>query len=71
MKKINAQQLKQLIEATIFVSDGPVSIEKLKNTVLADFTVADKAIKSALDELMLDYRPRGIQLVEVASGFRF
>ena len=71
MKEINAQQLKQLIEATIFVSDGPVSIEKLKNTVLADFTVADKAIKSALDELMLDYRPRGIQLVEVASGFRF
>ena len=71
MKKINSEQLKQLIEATIFVSDQPVSVDKLKNTVLADFTVSDKAIQSALNALQLDYRPRGIQLVEVASGYRF
>ena len=71
MKKINSEQLKQLIEATIFVSDQPVSVDKLKNTVLADFTVSDKAIQSALSALQLDYRLRGIQLVEVASGYRF
>ena len=71
MNKINSEQLKQLIEATIFVSDQPVSVDKLKNTVLADFTVSDKAIQSALSALQLDYRPRGIQLVEVASGYRF
>jgi len=71
MKKINTEQLKQLIEATIFVSEQPVSVDKLKNTVLADFTVSDKAIQSALSALQLDYRPRGIQLVEVASGYRF
>ena len=71
MKKINSEQLKQLIEATIFVSEQPVSVDKLKNTVLADFTVSDKAIQSALSALQLDYRPRGIQLVEVASGYRF
>ena len=71
MKKINSEQLKQLIEATIFVSDQPVSVDKLKNTVLADFTVSDKAIQSALSALQLDYRPRGIQLVEVASDYRF
>ena len=71
MKKINSEQLKQLIEATIFVSDQPVSVEKLKNTILADFTVSDKAIQSALSALELDYRPRGIQLKEVASGYRF
>lgn len=71
MKKINSEQLKQLIEATIFVSEQPVSVDKLKNTVLADFTVSDKAIQSALSALQLDYRPRGIELVEVASGYRF
>lgn len=71
MNKINSEQLKQLIEATIFVSDQPVCVDKLKNTVLADFTVSDKAIQSALSALQLDYRPRGIQLVEVASGYRF
>ncbi|MDC8831732.1 SMC-Scp complex subunit ScpB [Alteromonas gilva] len=71
MKKIKTEQLTQLIEAAIFVSEQPLSVDKLKNTVLADFTVSDKAIQSALKALALDYRPRGIQLVEVASGYRF
>lgn len=71
MSKINHEQLKQLVEAAIFISEGPVSIEKLKNTVLVDFTVANNTLKSVLDEIQLDYRPRGIHLVEVASGYRF
>ncbi|GGW75435.1 SMC-Scp complex subunit ScpB [Alteromonas halophila] len=71
MKKINFEQLKQLVEATIFVSDGPVSRQRLRETVLAEFKVADKTLSKALNELTLDYRPRGIQLVEVASGYRF
>lgn len=71
MKKINKQQLKQLIEAAIFVSDAPLSIERMKLSVLAEFSVSDAAIKRAIDDLVLDYQPRGIQLIEVASGFRF
>ncbi len=71
MKKINAQQLKQLVEAALFVADCPLTIEKLKLTVLADFRVSDKAIREVLQELVLDYQPRGVQLVEVASGYRF
>lgn len=71
MKKINFQQLKQLVEATLFVADGPVSRQRLRETVLADFQVAEKTLSRVLNELELDYRPRGIQLVEVASGYRF
>ncbi len=71
MQKINKDQLKQLIEAGVFVADGPLSIEMMKATFLSDFSVSIKQIKKVLAELELDYAPRGIHLVEVASGYRF
>ena len=71
MKKIKTAQLKQLVEAAIFVADAPVSIQQLRDTVLSDFTVAEKTLKAVINELTLDYQPRGIQLVKVASGYRF
>ncbi|MEW9798341.1 SMC-Scp complex subunit ScpB [Alteromonas sp. CYL-A6] len=71
MKKINPVQLKQLVEAALFVADAPLSRQQLKETVLAEFTVSDTALNKVLKELILDYQPRGIQLVEVASGYRF
>ena len=71
MKKINPEQLKQLVEATLFVADKPVSKAHLKATVLADFIVSDKALDDILAALVLDYQPRGVQLVKVATGYRF
>ncbi|MBU3022518.1 SMC-Scp complex subunit ScpB [Aestuariibacter sp. A3R04] len=71
MKKINKEQLKQLVEAALFVADSPVSKVTLKETVLSDFQVSERALNDVLKTLMLDYQPRGIQLVEVASGYRF
>lgn len=71
MQKINDTQLKQLIEAGVFVADRPISIDVMRATFLSDFTVSNTQIKKALAELELDYAPRGIQLVNVASGYRF
>lgn len=71
MQKINEKQLKQLIEAGIFVADQALSIEVMKSTFLSDFTVSTALIKKVLAELELDYAPRGIHLVKVASGYRF
>ncbi len=71
MAKLSSEQLKQLVEAAIFVSDEPLSKDKLQQTVLSDLNVSNKRLDEALKELTLDYQPRGIQLVEVASGFRF
>ncbi|WP_137167489.1 SMC-Scp complex subunit ScpB [Salinimonas lutimaris] len=71
MKKISREQLKQLVEATIFVADKPVSKSRLRESVLAGFAVTDKQLEEVLEELQLDYQPRGIQLTEVASGYRF
>jgi len=71
MQKINDIQLKQLIEAGVFVADRPLSIDVMRATFLSDFTVSNAQIKRVLAELELDYAPRGIQLVKVASGYRF
>lgn len=71
MAKISTQQLKQLVEAAIFVADKPVSTETLQETVLTGLDVSKKKLTAIIAELCLDYQPRGIQLVEVASGWRF
>lgn len=71
MAKITDLQLKQLVEAAIFVSDRPITTEHLQATVLEGLQVSAKRLKSAIEELVLDYNPKGIQLVKVASGYRF
>lgn len=69
--KIKAEQLKQLVEAAIFIADQPLSKEQLQQTVLADFAVSNKQLQLVLDEITLEYNARGIQLVQLASGYRF
>jgi segregation and condensation protein B len=71
MAKISRAQLKQLVEAAIFVADQPLSQEQIQVTVLDGLTVSKTMLKDTLTELKLDYQARGIQLVEVASGYRF
>lgn len=71
MAKISDAQLKQLVEAAIFVADSPLNKETLQLTVLAGLQVSQKRLNSILEELRLDYLPRGIQLIKVASGYRF
>jgi segregation and condensation protein B len=71
MARIADEQLKQLVEAAIFVADEPLSKEKLQATVLSELNVSNKKLDACLAELALDYAPRGIQLVEVATGYRF
>lgn len=70
-QRINDKQLAELIEAAIFVANKPISIEHLKNTVLAEFLLTTKRIKQSISQLQLDYQDRGVQLVEVGSGYRF
>ena len=69
--KINALQLKQLIEASLFALGKPQTITQLKDTVLASYDVSRIKVKQVIEELELDYKERGIQLVNVAGGYRF
>ncbi|MBM7070555.1 SMC-Scp complex subunit ScpB [Shewanella sp. 202IG2-18] len=69
--KINALQLKQLIEASLFIAGKPQSISQLKESVLADYDVSRQTVLKTIEELEIDYQERGIQLVNVAGGYRF
>jgi segregation and condensation protein B len=70
-------KLKQILEAVLLVSSEPVSIERMLDIFSGDL-VDDHgerpdraALKSALESLQQDYADRGVQLVAVASGYRF
>lgn len=64
------QQLKQAIEALLFVAEQPLSESQLLE-LLAPEEIGRKQLKSILAELKVDYQERGIQLLQVASGYRF
>jgi segregation and condensation protein B len=69
--QIDDIQLKQLLEAALFVSESPLTTEQLRQTVLSEFKVSKHAIDTALEQLQMEYRDRGVNLVQVAGGFRF
>ncbi|MBU6468666.1 MAG: SMC-Scp complex subunit ScpB [Betaproteobacteria bacterium] len=64
-----AQEAKKLIEASILVAEEPVNMAFLKKLFVGQFE--QKQIQQWLEELQEDWRGRGIELVEVASGWRF
>lgn len=70
-KRLSDEQLVELVEAAIFVSEKPLSKRRLQETVLQDFNISAKRLTQAIDSLVEHYSTRGVQLVEVASGYRF
>ena len=63
-------ELKIIVEALLLAAGEPLALERL----LAAFPEAERpereAVRAALTELAADYAGRGVELVEVASGFR-
>lgn len=71
MSKIDDRQLVKLIEAAVFVADKPLSKDKLKSTVLSQYRISAQQFNRAISTLVDDYQNRGVQFIEVASGYRF
>ncbi|EKE84304.1 SMC-Scp complex subunit ScpB [Idiomarina xiamenensis] len=69
--KLNDQQLLQVIEAALFVAEQPMTAVQLQEQLLAAYSVSNARIKKALAELQQHYQNRGVELVQVASGYRF
>jgi segregation and condensation protein B len=63
-------RLKTIIEALIFISQKPLTLEKIKN-VLEEFPLED--IDKAIEELLKSYNSneRGIQIIKSAGGYIF
>lgn len=65
----DSKDIENAIEAALFSSERPLSIRELQ--ILFSQKVDKDAIQSALATLRSHYTDRGVELVEVAGGFRF
>jgi segregation and condensation protein B len=67
---LKKQKLKSVVEALLMISTKPLSPEKIHQLV-DEPGVNLAGVKQALVALQEDYQARGVELKEIASGFRF
>lgn len=72
------ENITQIIEAVLFTAGEPVSVERLQQLLaeseapaVGEAAPSIKELRLLLDNLRQYYQERGIELVEVASGYRF
>jgi len=67
---MNEQYVKNVVEAALLAAGRPLTVDELV-TVFDERDGANaEEVKTALDALRADYETRGLELIEVASGFR-
>jgi segregation and condensation protein B len=67
---MNEHDLKHLIEATLLAAGRPVSTEQLLELFDERERPSVEELRTALEMLATEYQSRGIELIEVASGWR-
>jgi segregation and condensation protein B len=66
---IDAGHVKTVLETALLVSQEPLPLSELKK--LFDEEPSSDALRRALEELKKDWQGRGVELSQVASGWRF
>jgi segregation and condensation protein B len=67
---MNHQYVKNVVEAALLAAGRPLTLEELMSVFdERDGSIADE-VKGAIATLTEDYATRGLELLEVASGFR-
>jgi segregation and condensation protein B len=66
---LNPSEVKVILEAALLASQEPVPIAQLRK--LFDDEVGADTVRRLLDEMRSDWAERGVQLVNLASGWRF
>lgn len=67
---MESQQLKNILEAALLAAGEPRNVDQLRALFGDDNLPEKQDIRSALKSLQQEYENRGIELREVASGFR-
>ena len=67
---MNEHDLKHLIEATLLAAGRPVTTDQLLELFDERERPTSEQLRAALDLLVAEYESRGIELIEVASGWR-
>lgn len=66
---MNTADAKRILEAALICSQQPLQLRDLR--VLFDEAMGIDTLKLLLTELQQDYKNRGVELVSVATGWRF
>jgi len=66
---MNTQDAKRILETALLCAQQPLALRELR-TLFADEPDA-QALQALLDELQRDWSDRGVELVSLASGWRF
>ena len=66
---MNTSEAKTVLEAALVCAAAPLTLPQMRQ--LFDDRLAPETLRSLLDELAADWQGRGVELVCVASGWRF
>ncbi len=66
---MNTQDAKRVLETALICAQQPLSLHALR--ALFDDRLGNDTLKTLLDELVQDWQGRGVELVLLASGWRF
>jgi segregation and condensation protein B len=66
---MNTAQAKRVLETALLCSTQPVTVREMR--VLFEDALGADTLKVLLEELQLDWAERGLELVSVATGWRF
>jgi segregation and condensation protein B len=68
---MNPEQIKAVLEAAIFISVEPVTLEKLAQLFNEEERPSNQDLRDILQIIETDYQERSVQLKKVATGYRF
>jgi segregation and condensation protein B len=66
---LNLAEIKRVLETVLLASGAPMTLAELKKAF--EFELNNELLRAALDELRTDWQGRGIELAQLAEGWRF
>lgn len=67
----NLEQLKKIIEGALLAAGRPLSIDNILTLFIDEDQPSRQEIRDAIESLKEDCPERGVELIEVSSGFRY
>ncbi|HET9047591.1 MAG TPA: SMC-Scp complex subunit ScpB [Chiayiivirga sp.] len=68
---LTAELIQAIVEAALLASSQPLTLPQLQDLFALDQALPEGAVEAALDTLRSACEGRGVELVEVASGYRY
>ena len=65
----STEQIKRVLEAVLLSAQQPLSVQELRRVFVEE--IGGDVLRALLTELRADWAERSLELIQVASGWRF